>query len=79
MITKSDCLEFRDVPLHLSARIQGKIKFALSLNDQHLLDQGKEVEKLAREFLAGYLGDEGNELALTCERTFIEAHHAPPG
>ena len=79
MITKSDCLEFRDAPLHLCARKQGKIEFALSLYDQHLLDQGKEVEKLAREFLAGYLGDEGNELALTYERTFIDAHHAPPG
>ena len=37
------------------------------------------AEKLARDFLIGYLGDEGNELALTYERTFIDAHHAPPG
>jgi hypothetical protein len=40
------------------------------------LDQGKEVEMLAREFLAGYLGEEGIELALTYERTFIDAHYA---
>jgi len=52
MITKSDYLKFRDAPLHLCARKQGVIEFVLSLYDQHLLDQGKEVEKLAREFLA---------------------------
>ena len=74
MITKSDYLLFLDVPLLLWATQQGRIDVALSLYNRHLMDQGKEVEKLARVFLAGFLGNEKHDLTLTYEQTFIDDH-----
>ena len=74
MITKSDFLNFRDAPLHLWATKQGIIEVALSLYDKHLMDQGKEVEKLARVFLEGYLGEEKHDFTLSFERTFIDGY-----
>jgi len=74
MITKSDFQNFREAPLHLWATQQGIIEVALSRHNQHLLDQGKEVEKLARVFLDGYLGEEKQDFTLSFERTFIDGH-----
>jgi hypothetical protein len=74
MITKSDFLEYLNAPLHLWATQHGIIEVALSLHDRHLMEQGKEVEKLAKVFLDGYLGDEKHDFTLTYERTFIDGH-----
>lgn len=52
MITKSDFLLFIKAPMHLWAKKHDKnFKQILSEYDKHLMEQGKEVEKLTRKLL----------------------------
>lgn len=54
MLTKSDFLLFLEAPMHLWASKHIKsFKPYVSEYDRHLMEQGKEVEKLARNFLPG--------------------------
>jgi hypothetical protein len=50
-ITKSDFLLSCEAPRHLWAKKNGKIEAQLSDFDQHLIDQGYEVEILAKQYL----------------------------
>lgn len=52
MLTKSDFLLFLKAPLHLWAKKHKKLKkLAPSVYEQHLMQQGYEVEKLAHQLL----------------------------
>lgn len=52
MLTKSDFLLFLKAPLHLWAKENDKLnKQTPSIYEQHLMKQGHEVEKLARQLL----------------------------
>lgn len=50
-LTKSNFLTYLDAPMHLWADIHDKLEKPLSSYDQHLLQEGYKVEKLARQFL----------------------------
>ena len=51
MLTKSDFLLYCEAPRHLWARIHGQLNSPVSAFDQHLIEQGYEIESLAREYL----------------------------
>ncbi len=52
MLTKSDFLLFLDSPIHYWARINNRATpKPLSLFDQHLFEQGKEAERLAKRYI----------------------------
>ncbi len=73
MITKTDFLYFLDTPMHLWASKHGLIEKPPSLYDQHLMRQGKEVERLAREFIETQLLAE-TKTEIIHEKTFIDGH-----
>jgi len=58
MLTKSDFLVYMDAPLHLWALKHNQYNKSLSQYDQHLIKQGYEVEKLAREYVKQYISKE---------------------
>ena len=69
MLTKTDFIEYLDCPTHLWARKNNQIEVELSLFDQHLMTQGREIEKLAQIFLGRLLEGKGD---LEFERTFLD-------
>ncbi len=71
MITKTDFLDFLKTPRHLWASKHGQIEKAPSLFDQHLIEQGKEIEALAREFIQKHLL-QGTDAEIAHEKTFID-------
>ena len=71
MITKTDYLTFLDTPMHLWASQHGRIEVPPSLYDKHLMQQGHEIEILARQYLRDYLlKDSGADLSQ--EKTFLD-------
>lgn len=58
MLTKSDFLVFMDAPMHLWALKHNQYNKSLSMYDQHLIKQGYEVEKLAREYVKKYISND---------------------
>ncbi|MFO7944537.1 MAG: DUF2779 domain-containing protein [Anaerolineales bacterium] len=70
MITKTDFLEFIDAPMHFWASKHDQIEKPPPLYDQHLMRQGKEVERLAREFIETQLL-EGTKSEIIHEKTFV--------
>lgn len=55
MLTKSDFIVYMDAPMHLWALKNNQYNKNLSMYDQHLIKQGYEVEKLAREYVKKYI------------------------
>ena len=52
MLTKTDYLRYLESPLHLWAEKHDHLDQVIpSRYDQHLMEQGNAVEKLAQEFL----------------------------
>ncbi len=74
MITKTNFITYLfDAPLHLWAEKHGRIETVPSAYDVHLMEQGKEIEKLADEFLQGRLGTSGYELI--SQKTFTDGDY----
>jgi len=74
MITKTDFLLYLfDAPLHLWAEKQGKIETVPSPYDLHLMEQGKEIEKLANVFLQGHFATSDHELI--SQKTFTDGDY----
>jgi len=74
MITKTNFITYLfDAPLHLWVEKQGKIETIPSPYDLHIMEQGKEIEKLANEFLKGHLGKSGHELIP--QKTFTDGDY----
>ena len=71
MLTKTDFISYLDCPMHLWASKNNRIEVETSLFDQHLMNQGREIEKLAREFLKVHLKGQGE---LEFERTFEDGN-----
>ncbi len=57
MLTKSDFIVYMDAPMHLWALKNNQYNKNLSMYDQHLIKQGYEVEKLAREYVKKYISE----------------------
>lgn len=58
MLTKSDFLVYMDAPLHLWALKNNQYNMELSQYDKHLIQQGYEVEKLAKEYVKKYISQD---------------------
>jgi hypothetical protein len=58
MLTKSDFITYIDAPMHLWALKHNQYNKELSQYDQHLIQQGYEVEKLAREYAKKYISED---------------------
>ena len=71
MITKTDYLTFLNTPMHLWAAQHGKIEVGPSLYEQHLMQQGHEIEILARQYLREFLL-KGIEAEISQEETFLD-------
>lgn len=66
MLTKTDYLLFLEAPLHLWAEKHGRLEQVTpSEYDQHLMQQGQEIEQLAREFLQQHFQGAPSPLILT--------------
>ena len=56
MLTKSDFLRFLDAPMHLWAKAHDTLEeTAPTLLDQHVREQGQQVEALARQYLEEHI------------------------
>ena len=73
-ITKSNLLKFREAPMHLWAEKRGRIEKKLSAHDLHIMEQGKEVEKLAKVFLEEHLRSKGGNIEIDFQSTLIDDH-----
>lgn len=73
-LTKSHFLTYLDAPMHLWADFNNKFEKPLSIYDQHLLNQGYEVEKYAKQYLQNIV-DQGSNLELIWQRTFIDKNY----
>jgi hypothetical protein len=71
-ITKSDFLLYYEAPRHLWAKKNGKIETQLSDFDQHLIDQGYEVENLAKQYLETVLLPLTPHNQLFWQRTYLD-------
>jgi hypothetical protein len=75
MITKTDLLSFRNAPMHLWAEKHGKVERPLSTLDLHIMQQGQEVEKLAREFLQLQLLSANPDLDIRFQATLVDGDY----
>jgi len=71
-ISKSDFLLFLEAPRHLWAEKHGKIDHTLSDFDRHLIDEGYEVENLAREYLETVMLPQNPYLRLLWQKTYSD-------
>lgn len=72
MLTKSDFLLYMDAPMHLWAKVHDQQTNATpSLYDQHLMKQGYEVEKVAKEYLEKYILPKYKNAELLWQSTYI--------
>lgn len=74
MITKTDFLLHLDAPMHLWAEKHNQTEKVLSQFDLHLLEQGKEIEKLGYEFLQGFFAAQGVDLQIDRGQTFTDGN-----
>jgi len=72
MLTKSDFLQYLESPLHLWAKINNKITTSLSSFDIHNMNQGYQVEKLAKEFLGTYIIRKSENENLVWQKSFSD-------
>ena len=74
MITKSDFLLYMHSPMHLWARKNNLLVDIISDYEQHIIEQGKETEVLAKEYLRDHLTNQNEDYVLEDEKTFIDGH-----
>lgn len=71
MISKTDYRLFLEAPLHLWATKNDLIERPPSLQEQHRMKQGQEVEALARTFAEEYICA-GSDLEIEFQQTFVD-------
>ncbi|MDO9547140.1 MAG: DUF2779 domain-containing protein [Pelolinea sp.] len=69
-LTKSDFLLYLDAPLHLWAAKHDRIETSPSPFNVHLMDQGYEVEQLAKQYILSVLINPLNEETLHWQSTY---------
>jgi len=75
MLTKTDFLLYLDAPMHLWAVKHGHPTKVPSTYDQHLMQQGHEVEKVAKEFLAKYILPKYKHAELLWQQTYTSGRY----
>ncbi len=73
MITKTDFLDFLKTPMHLWASKHDQIEKAPSSVDQHRMEQGKDIENLARQFIQEHL-IRGSSAEIEHEKTYLDGN-----
>jgi hypothetical protein len=73
MLTKSDFLLYIDAPMHLWAEHNNKIEKPPSSHELQLFEQGKEIEKLGREYLYNLLKNTAPGSEIIMEKTFNDS------
>ena len=75
MITKSDFLLYLEAPLHLWAKENNQLeKIVPTTYERHLMEQGKDIEELAKAFLQAFLSARYTNPEITWQRTFTDGH-----
>ena len=76
MLTKSDFLRFLDAPMHLWAEKNNQLEDPTpSRFNLHLMEQGKEIEKLAKQFLQEHFSSQGTQFEIQEEKTFSDGRY----
>ena len=76
MLTKSDFLLYLDSPMHLWAKSHNKLTIkAPSVYDQHLMKQGYDVEKIAKEFLTQFILPKYKHAELLWQETYTSGEY----
>ncbi len=72
MLTKSDFLLYLDAPLHLWAEHNNQTEKSPSSYELQIFEQGKEIEKLGKEYLSNLLKNTVPDSEIEMEKTFID-------
>jgi len=75
MLTKSDFLQYLVSPMHLWAKKHNEITKSLSTFDIHIMNQGYEVENLAKDFLETYLIRASENESMVWQKSFSDQHY----
>jgi len=75
-LTKSDFLSYLDAPLHLWARKHDSIEKSPSDFEIHIMNQGYEVEKLAKEYIDSFIINHANDETLLWQKSFSHQNYA---
>ena len=75
MLTKSDFLQYLVSPMHLWAKKHNEITKSLSTFDIHIMNQGYEVENLAKDFLETYRIRASENESLVWQNSFSDQHY----
>ena len=71
-LTKSDFLTYLEAPMHLWARKNNCIEKAMNTFDTHLIEQGYEVEKLAKQYLELIILKNPGHIELIWQKTYCD-------
>jgi hypothetical protein len=69
-LTKSDFLSFLEAPMHLWAKKNFAIKKDMTTFNAHLIKQGYEVEKLAKQYLKLYISENPEYSELIWQKSY---------
>ncbi len=76
MLTKSDFLLFLDAPMHLWAKAHDALaERAPTPHEQHILQQGQQVEALARQFLEKHLRSNDKQAQLLWQAGYNDGRY----
>jgi len=74
-LTKSDFLSYLDAPLHLWASRHNLIEKSPSAFEIHIMNQGYEVENLAREYFGSFIFNHANDETLIWQESFSHQNY----
>ena len=74
-LTKSDFLTYLEAPMHLWARKNNCIEKAMTAFDAHLIEQGYEVEKLAKQSLEQLILKNPEHIELIWQKTYCDKNY----
>ena len=74
-LTKSDFLLYLEAPLHLWARKHDRIEKPPSAFEIHIMNQGYEAEKLAKEYVDSFIINHSKDETLLWQKTFSHQNY----
>ncbi len=72
MLTKTDFMRYLEAPMHLWAEKHSVVEVQPSPYELHTMEQGKEIHRLAKEFLKDHLLAQNPNLQITTEQTHTD-------
>ena len=74
-LTKSGFLSYLDAPLHLWASRHNRIEKSPSMLKIHIMNQGYEVEKLAKEYIDSFIINHANDEILNWQKSYSHQNY----